>query len=192
VINLRFKGDRAVVSVDIGDGRVAEIEKSADDFKVDMKAVVRNSFREKHSYSVEWFARSVSRYVEERMIRMVHVIAAEAVVNCGQYPATYSISRFFMPDVKEFLSRIAERVIPLDSETGRELYMLDKCFAIAFSSRLYTLPYDPSKICIGEEDKPGASRFMDIEYVNGYYRYKLPEEVRSVMDYYLLLCRSVG
>jgi hypothetical protein len=192
VINLQFKGDRVVVSVDIRGGRVAKIEKSIDDFNVDMKAVVRNSFREKYNYSVEWFARSVSKYVEERMIREVHVIAAEAVVNCDQYPATYCISRFFMPDVKEFLSRIAKKVIPLDSEIGKELYMLDKCFVIAFSSRLYTLPYDPSKICIGEEDKPGASRFIDIEYVNIHYRYKLPMEVRSVMDYYLLLCSSVG
>jgi hypothetical protein len=189
---LRFKGDRVVISVDIGDGKTAEIEKSIDDFKVDMKAVVKNSFKEKHNYSAEWFARSVSNYVQEKMIRDVHVIAAEAVVNCDQYPATYCLSRFFMPDVKEFLSRIAKRVIQFDSEIGRELYMLDKCFVIAFSSRLYTLPYDPSKICIGEEDYPGASRFIDIEYVDRYYRYKLPEEVRIVMDYYLLLCNSLG
>jgi len=191
VINLRFKGDKVVVSVDVGDGKVAKIEKSIDDLKLDMKAVVRNSFREKYNYSAEGFARLVGKYVEEKMFREVHVIAAEAVVNCDQYPATYSISRFFMPDVREFLGRIAKRVIPLDSFAGRELYMLDKCFVIVFSSRFYTLPYDPSKICIGEEDAPGSPRFVDIEFVNEVYRYKLPESIRSVIDYYLLLCWSM-
>lgn len=192
MIDLQFKGDKIVVSVDIGDGKVAKIEKSIDDFKVDMKAVVRNSFREKYNYSAEWFARSIGKHVEERMLREVHVIAAEAVVNCDQYPATYCISRFLMPDVREFLSRIANRVIPLDSETEKELYMLDKCFVIVFSSRFYTLPYDPSKICIGEEDALGSLRFVDIEFVNRVYRYKLPESIRSVIDYYLLLCCCAG
>lgn len=192
MINLRFRKGRVVVSVDTGDGNVAEIEKSIDDFKVDMKAVIRECFKEGKDYSPEWFARSVSKYVESRMIREVHVMAAEAVINSEQYPSTYYVERFYMPDVRAFLSSVADREIQLDSELDRYVYMLEKCFVIAFSSRFYTLPYDSSKIRIGKEDSPGALRFVDIEFVNRVYRYKLPESIRGVIDYYLLLCASMG
>jgi hypothetical protein len=179
---LKIRGDKLTAVVVKDDREIARIIKSVDDLKINIRGILRDEFREGYYYTEEWFVKVVMARIESELRKTIYLMSVEAIANANRYPIKY----YAIHGVWELIGSIAKEEIPLDD--GVAIFRLEKCFVLLCYSKIYAFPYDPSMVNIDEVDE---EMYRDIRRVCGMWRYKLPKDIGSVIDYYMVMCESM-
>lgn len=194
-IRVRVKGDKIAVYVRsddprwhgflCGHGKILKAEKDIDSLKIDLKSIM-SRFREGYRYSAKWFVREVVRLMESKLWDSIGTMCIEAITDPDLSPAVYPV----YVDGVWLLRGVAKEEIRVDFTTS--ILRFDKCFAIRNYDYAYILPYDVSKISL--EDEKSMRIYEDVYRLmkDIYRRQEMPNDIRSVMEYYLFLYECLG
>jgi hypothetical protein len=187
-IRVRVKGGKIAVYIrsdDLGHGfssKTLRAEKDIDSLGIDLKSVA-SRFREGYRYSAKWFVREVGRLIESKLWDAIGIMYVDAITDPDLNPAVYPV----YVDEAWILRDVAKEEICVDFATS--VLRFEKCFAIRRYTHAYILPYDASKISLEKTDEKSLRIYEEVYRLirDIYRRREMPDDIGSVMEYYLFL-----
>jgi hypothetical protein len=186
MVEIRWRFDGKLFHIDIAKGEEVLYSKSidAEELEVSITDTINRMVKKNRYYTDSGMITKIGTVmsdVKRAIISKMDIWVIDTIMESGIYPLTYEVRITSRGSVLQYLSDLAKDRIDIPYST---IFRLDSCFVIVQYRDVTVFPYDVGRISVMEwKEYNVADTVLGVAYGNGL---KLPEDVASVLDYYIL------
>jgi hypothetical protein len=186
MVDIRWRFDGNYFYVDIVKGREVLYSKAIDarELEVSITDIIDRVVKKNRYYTDSGLITRIGVVlsdVKKVIMSKMNIWVIDTIMESGIYPLTYEIRGASYDTVLKYLSDLAKDRTDIPYST---IFRLNSCFVIVQYRDVTVFPYDVGKISVIQwKEYKEADTVLGVAYRNGL---KLPEDVASVLEYYVL------